>query len=182
MPHEHYPWWIAYLWDNPLRRFAHNPQRILGDLVTPGAIVADIGCGVGSFSVAMAKMVGDEGRVISVDVRSDMLAATRRRARRARVDHRIAFHQCASDRLGIDAPLDFALAFWMVHEIDDLDRFFTELRETLKPGARFLMIEPHLHVSDEIYAQEVKAARAAGLDVLAEPHIRISRAALFMRS
>jgi ubiquinone/menaquinone biosynthesis C-methylase UbiE len=182
MPHEYYPWWIAYLWDNPLRRFVHNPQHILGDLVTPGATVADIGCGVGSFSVAMAKMVGDEGRVISVDIRPDMLTATRRRARLAGVEHRIDFHQCALDRLGIDSPLDFALAFWMVHEIDDLNRFFTELRETLKPGAYVLVVEPHWHVSDTTYAQEVKAARAAGFDVMAKPHIRISRAALFANS
>jgi ubiquinone/menaquinone biosynthesis C-methylase UbiE len=178
LPHETYPWWLAYAWDNPLRRFVHNPKRILGGLVTPGATVADIGCGVGSFSVAMAKMVGDQGRVIAVDVRPDMLRATRRRARFAHVAQRIDYHRCTLTRLDIGPPLDFALAFWMVHEIDDLPAFFAELRATLKSGARLLLVEPYAHVSGTTYTHEIEAARAAGFAVQDEPHVRISRAAL----
>jgi ubiquinone/menaquinone biosynthesis C-methylase UbiE len=178
LPHEIYPWWIAYTWDNPLRRFVHNPNRILGDLVTPGATVADIGCGVGSFSVAMAKLIGDQGRVIAVDVRPNMLKATRRRARLAHVAQRIDYHQCTLTRLGIEPPLDFALAFWMVHEIDDLPAFFTELRATLKPGARLLLAEPYGHVSVKRYTHEIDAARSAGFTVQDEPHIHISHATL----
>jgi ubiquinone/menaquinone biosynthesis C-methylase UbiE len=178
LPHEIYPWWLAYAWDNPLRRLVHDPKRILGGLVTPGATVADIGCGVGSFSVAMAKMVGDQGRVIAVDVRPNMLKATRRRARLARVAQRIGYHQCTLTRLNIGPPLDFALAFWMVHEIDDLPAFFAELRATLKPSARLLLVEPYAHVSGTTYEREVETARAAGFAVQDVPHIHISRAAL----
>ncbi|MGH9207478.1 MAG: methyltransferase domain-containing protein, partial [Acidimicrobiales bacterium] len=35
--------------------------------VTPGAIVADIGCGPAAISVALAEIVGPKGRVIGVE-------------------------------------------------------------------------------------------------------------------
>ena len=68
----------------------------------------------------------------------------------------------------------------MVHEIDDLPAFFAELRATLKPGARMLLVEPYAHVSGTTYAREVETARAAGFAVQDVPHIHISRAALLV--
>jgi 2-polyprenyl-3-methyl-5-hydroxy-6-metoxy-1,4-benzoquinol methylase len=72
------PWWLAATFDNPFRRFFHNPAVILGDLVTPGQTVIDLGCGMGYFSLAMAKMVAPDGQVIAVDLQSQMLAGARR--------------------------------------------------------------------------------------------------------
>ena len=49
---------MAWTFDNPLRRWFQDPERILGSFVREGMTVADIGCGMGYFSVAMAKMIG----------------------------------------------------------------------------------------------------------------------------
>jgi 2-polyprenyl-3-methyl-5-hydroxy-6-metoxy-1,4-benzoquinol methylase len=67
------PWWMAWTFDNPLRKLYQDPERILGSFVRDGMTVADIGCGMGYFSVAMAKMVGPGGRVLSVDLQEKML-------------------------------------------------------------------------------------------------------------
>src|SRR5512134_1835692 len=74
------PWWIAWTFDNPLRKRFQDPDRILGGLVREGMTVADIGCGMDYFSVAMAGMVGDKGRVIAVDLQQMMLVLCRKRA------------------------------------------------------------------------------------------------------
>ena len=49
----------------------------------------DVGCGMGLFSLAMAKLVGDQGQVIAVDLQQKMLDVLRRRAEKAGVADRI---------------------------------------------------------------------------------------------
>lgn len=49
------PWWLAYTFDNPLRRFLHDPVKLLASHVREGMTVADIGCGMGYFMVALAE-------------------------------------------------------------------------------------------------------------------------------
>ena len=51
-------WWIAYTFDNPLRRLIHKPQKILGNYIKEGMTVMDLGCGMGHFSIGMAGLVG----------------------------------------------------------------------------------------------------------------------------
>ena len=67
------PWWLAYTFDNPLRRLFHKPGIIFAPYISEGMIVADFGCGMGYFSIGLAKIVGDEGQVIAVDVQQKML-------------------------------------------------------------------------------------------------------------
>ena len=76
------PWWGGYFIDNRLRRWLHNPEQILAPYVSPGMTAMDFGCGMGMFSIAMAKLVGDKGRVIAVDLQQKMLDVLQKRARR----------------------------------------------------------------------------------------------------
>jgi ubiquinone/menaquinone biosynthesis C-methylase UbiE len=41
--------------------------------VEEGKAVLDIGCGSGTFTIALAKMVGEAGKFIAIDVQSEML-------------------------------------------------------------------------------------------------------------
>jgi len=136
------PWWLAYTFDNPLRRLIHNPEKMLNKFIKEGDTVVDIGCGMGYFSIGMAKMVGVKGRVISVDLQEKMLERVRRRAQEKDLVSRITLHKCSSDKLGVNEQADFALGFWMVHEVRNKDAFFNEIAIFLKPGAYFLLVEP----------------------------------------
>jgi SAM-dependent methyltransferase len=53
--------------------------------VVAGATVADIGCGPGAMSVALARQVGPEGRVLAVDGAAEAVAMARAVAERAGV-------------------------------------------------------------------------------------------------
>ena len=94
------PWWLCPTFDNPLRRLIHNPDRILAGLVRPGETALDLGCGMGYFSIPLARLVGPEGKVICVDLQEQMLAGVRRRAERAGVADRIRLHRAGTDGLG----------------------------------------------------------------------------------
>ena len=176
------PWWGGYFIDNWFRRLLHNPRTILGPHVTQGMTAVDFGCGMGFFSIAMAKMAGCGACVIAVDVQQRMLDVLRKRAERTGVADRIRIHRCERDSLGLEDPVDFVLAFWSVHEAPDTDRLFGEIHRLLTPGGKMLVVEPRGHVSEEQMEQTVAAASRAGLRLDERPPVRLSRAALFTKS
>ena len=140
------PWWLAYTFDNPLRALFHKPEQIFTHLVKEGMTVADIGCGMGYFSIGLARLVGDGGRVIAADIQKKMLEVMEERARSAGVRDIIRPHLCKEKEIGITQPVDFALAFWMVHETPDKKQFLQEISAILKDSGLLLITEPKLHV------------------------------------
>ncbi len=177
MPHV-CPWWHAYSFDHIGRRLFHKPEVILADYVEKGMTVLDVGCGMGFFSIGMAGMVGESGRVIAVDVQHKMLEKLVKRARRARVNDRIITRLCEPDDLGVTEKVDFVLCFWVVHETPDAQRFLSQVRSCLKPSAKCLVVEPKLHVSRRRFQEMLDVVESAGLSVCAYPKIRLSRSAL----
>jgi ubiquinone/menaquinone biosynthesis C-methylase UbiE len=108
-----------------------------------------------------------------------MLAGVRRRAERAGVADRIRLHPAGSGRIGLDETVDFALAFWMLHEVPNQPAFLAEVRACLKPGGRLLVVEPRIHVSETAFERSVEVARSVGLETGARPAVALSRAVLF---
>jgi 2-polyprenyl-3-methyl-5-hydroxy-6-metoxy-1,4-benzoquinol methylase len=176
------PWWLAYTFDNPLRRLFHKPDDIFQGLVAPGQTAMDIGCGMGYFTLAMARLVGPGGHVFAVDLQEQMLRRVKKRAEKAGLESRIRLHQCGPDSLGIHEPADFILAFWMVHEVQDRARFLREVRGLLNPQAHFLVVEPKMHVTASDVQRTVDLAREAGLEPCEGPKVRLSRVVLFKRA
>ena len=175
------PWWLGHTIDNPLRRLMHDPVKLLSPYVQNGMTAADIGCGMGMFSLAMAKMAGDSGRVYSVDIQQKMLDALQKRAAKAGVADRIRLIHTDPDSIGVREPVDFVLAFWMVHEVKDRKRFFDQVASVLKSTGAFLIVEPKMHVSRSQYEDELDVAKSAGFGVRETPSIRISWAAVLQK-
>ena len=178
--HEHVcPWWCCFTFDNFLRKLFHNPEEILRPYVAEGNTVLDIGPGMGYFSIPLARMVGDKGKVIAADVQPEMLKALQKRAKKSGVEQQIMTHLCKTDSPGLNTQVDFILAFWMVHEVPNQAGFFNEIKSLLKPSGRFLLSEPILHVNQVMYEKTVKTAESVGLVLKEKPNISLSRSALF---
>lgn len=178
------PVWVGYLLLCPLRRFAHNPQKILGPHVRAGMAVLDVGCAMGFLSLPMARMVGPAGRVVCVDLQERMLLKLEARAEKAGLANRVQARLCTPDGLGLaDLPesIDFAVAFMMVHEVPDPARLFAEIAGTLKPGAPLLLVEPIIHVPRGAFEEEIAAAERAGLSSVHCPSVPHSRVALLRK-
>ena len=175
------PWWLAYSFDNPLRRYLHDPLLILSPYVKPGMTVADIGCGMGYFSLAMATLVGESGSVISIDIQQEMLDRLKRRAEKKGVAGNIRTVLAAKDDIGIREQVDFVLAFWMVHETGDIPRFLKQVRSVLRDKGKMLIAEPRLHVSSRAFHETLQQAREAGFSIVDAPRVRISRTALLQK-
>ena len=168
----------------PGRGLINDPRRILDGLVKPGDIAVDLGCGSGFFTLPLAEVVGGGGRVIAVDLQAAMLERMQARAAGRGLDARITPHLCTADSLGLDdlaAQADFALAFWMVHEVPDRARLLAQVYAALKADARLLVVEPRGHVGAADFASTVNLALEAGFAAGRAPRVRFSRAALLAK-
>lgn len=175
------PYYMVYTFDNILRKLAHNPKKILSAHIKEGDVVADIGCGIGYFSIPMAKLVGPKGKVFSVDLQAKMLEGVRKRAKKANVLDRICFHQVTQNNIDLKQGLDFALAFWVIHEVPDTKMYLTQIIKQLKPGAKFLFAEPIIHVDQKHFSAIKNLCLEVGFKVLNEPKIFFSRAVLLVK-
>jgi ubiquinone/menaquinone biosynthesis C-methylase UbiE len=147
----------------------------------PGWTVLDVGPGMGYFTIPLAKLVGNSGKVIAADLQKQMLDGIYRRALKAGLQDRIKLQQSTPDKIGISEPIDFCLAFWMVHEVPDRSRFLNEISSGLKAGGLFLLVEPRFHVSRENFNETLQIAKNARLIAQNPPSIFLSYSALLKK-
>lgn len=184
MQHRVCPWWLGYFLAGPLRRLFNDPEKTLAPYVREGMTTLDVGCGMGFFSLPLARMVGTTGKVICIDLQDKMINGLLKRAGKSGLSGIIDARVCAKDHLPLNdaaAKVDFALAFALIHEVPDKDRLFAEIYTSLKHGARFLIAEPGGHVRKKEFEETVATALKAGFEDLERPDIRRSHAALLRK-
>jgi ubiquinone/menaquinone biosynthesis C-methylase UbiE len=174
-------WYHLLFYPDWLRRLHQRPRKFLSGLVGPGMTAADIGCGLGFCSLELARLVGDEGRVLAVDFQDEMLEFARKKAAKAGLLERIEFVKCAQNDLAITEKVDFVLTMWVAHEVPDRERFFRQIRDILRPEGRYLLAEPVFHVRKSKFRTICEQAQAAELYKMSEPKVAASFAALFGR-
>jgi SAM-dependent methyltransferase len=179
------PWWLGYLLASPVRRWlSENPREILQPYVRQGMTIFEPGPGMGFFTLELARLAGNSGRVIAVDVQPRMIAGLKRRAARAGLQDRIEARVTAADSMGVSdlaGKVDFTLAFAMVHEMPSAGRFFSETAEISKPGSTLLLAEPRGHITQPEFDAELQEAAKAGFTVVQRPSIRRSHGALLKK-
>jgi ubiquinone/menaquinone biosynthesis C-methylase UbiE len=144
--------------------------------------VLDLGCGPGFFTIDMAELVEQTGRVIAADLQNGLLEKLRAKIHGTDLEGRIVLHQCSESSIGVSEKIDFGLAFYMVHEIPDQESFFNEIHTILKPSGKILIVEPPFHVSQRAFDETVENAEHAGLTLTARPKAFLSKAALLEKS
>lgn len=149
--------------DTRTRRWIQNPRKILKPHVKEGMTVLDVGCGPGFFTVEMARMVGDSGRVIAVDLQEGMLQIVRDKVKGSELEERITLKKCEENTIAVTEEVDFVLLFYVVHEIPDKDKLFKEVEEILSEQGKVLIVEPPFHVSRSAFAETISKANEAGL-------------------
>lgn len=176
------PWWFCYTFDNPFRRLLHNHEAILKPYVQSGNHVIDVGAGMGSFTIPLARLVGYAGHVTAIDIQAKMLSTLTRRAKKSGVSEIIITHLASPDSLGYHIQADFILAFWSLHEVPDQRRCLSEIYDLLKPNGLFLLAEPKIHVPEKYFFHTLKTAKDVGFFIKEKPEIRISHSAVLTKS
>ena len=176
------PWRLGPLLASPARKALIDPIRTVGPYLSAGMRAMDVGAGMGFFTIPMSALVGDGGGVIAVDLQSEMIAGLEKRAGKAGRAN-ITTHVCEPTSLNVgewDGAVDFALLFWVLHEVPDAERTIGEIHRALAPNGKLLFAEPIL-VSRERFRRSVDLIERTGFALIDRPRIRISRAAVFVK-
>jgi ubiquinone/menaquinone biosynthesis C-methylase UbiE len=184
MEHHVCPWWVGYFLISPFRAIAQNPQKILSPFVWTGMNVLEVGPGMGFFTIPLARLVGETGKVHCVDVQEKMLSALKRRAAKKNVLQQIDARLCGETSLGIDdltGKIDFALVFAVVHETPDRKKFLDEIYRSMKPGSLLLLAEPTGHETEEGFGKTLAIAREIGFEIADRPQIKKSYATVIRK-
>ena len=169
------PWWLGYLLASPIRKLYYNPETILKPYVHEGMTVLEVGSGMGFFTLPLARLVGESGQVVCVDLQERMIRGVRKRATRAGLINRIDSRVSAAKSLGIDdlaEKADFALVFAVLHEVPDGKQFLLEIQRSLRKGGSLLFSEPAGHVSKEAFGETLAMAPTLGFRIADSPKIR----------
>jgi ArsR family transcriptional regulator len=134
---------VAPHWDTvgSLFRTGVARQRVAASLVHPHLVVADVGCGTGYLSWALASLVG---RLILVDHSPAMLEQAKENLRGCRAS--LEFRAGEIDQLPLaDNEVDAVLAGMVLHHAPDLLAFVREAFRALRPGGVFVIQDllPH---------------------------------------
>ena len=148
--------------NNKFRRLIQNPYKILNPYIEKGMTVLDVGCGPGFFSIDIANMVGESGRVIASDIQEEMLQIVQNRIKGSEIENRFLFHKCEENKIGISEQVDFILLFYMVHEVPNKETFFNEIKTIIRQNGKILIVEPPFHVSKIEFNKMLKLTNDIG--------------------
>lgn len=168
--------------DNRARRWFQDPRRILGPYIREGMSVLDFGCGPGFFTLDIARMVGPNGRVVVADLQEGMLQKLQLKLQGGDLGPRVTLLHSRENDLEVSPPVDFVLAFYVVHEVPDQSAFFAGMWAALNPQGQMLVVEPPFHVSRRKFEAMLELARREGFAVGDRPRMLLDKAVLLRKT
>jgi ubiquinone/menaquinone biosynthesis C-methylase UbiE len=125
------------------RETFQNTREIMDLLgLSKGGRVADVGSGLGFFTVRLARAVGSEGRVFAVDIDRDTVEKLRWRTQQGPYPQVDVILGRPDDPKLPRETLDAVLIVNSYHEMPQHQEMLRQIRSALKPGGRLLITEP----------------------------------------
>lgn len=127
-----------------MREWFRDPGAELAQAgLREGQVVLDYGCGIGSYALPAARLVGKTGKVYALDIHPLAVQAVERRARKERAAN---IQGICSDRdTGLlDGSVDLVLLYDVLHAVPDKGALLAELHRVLKADGKLLVKPDHL--------------------------------------
>jgi len=129
--------------DSTERDRDQKPSHVIEALrLKPGMAVADLGSGSGYFTRRFVEAVTDTGIVYAVDVEPEMLAYAKESIVHMHVPYAAEFILARPDspKLPFES-IDLLFVCNTIHHLEDRSKYFSDLKSSLKPGARVAIID-----------------------------------------
>ena len=130
-------------WEIKIMKDRQPPKQIMDTIgVKPGMIIGEVGAGRGRFTVYLAREVGNKGKILANDIDSKALDFLKDRCRRLNISNVQTILGTPDDPLFPEKYLDMAIMVWVYHMIDRPNELLKKLRQSLKPGATLVILDP----------------------------------------
>ena len=124
------------------RQDEENCTALLKSLdIKPGQTVCDMGCGNGFYTLKMAKLVGEKGRVLAVDIQPEMLSLLDKQIKRRHLDNIEPILSTPIDPRLPEGKVDLILIVDVYHEFSYPEHMLRAMRKSLKPTGRIALAE-----------------------------------------
>lgn len=126
----------------PERVTEEDPDKAVSLLgLKPGMTVADVGAGVGYYSVKLAEKVGPSGKVYATDIQPEMLRLLRQYVAKKGLKNVEAVLSVATGTGLPDGAIDLMILVDVYHEFSEPQKMLTALRRALKKDGRLVLLE-----------------------------------------
>ncbi len=126
----------------PERESEEHPDVALDEIgIAKGSAVADIGAGVGFYSLRLAARVGPDGKVYANEIQPGMLQLLRKNTAAQGVRNVIPVLGTDRDPKLPAGSIDLALLVDVYHEFSHPQEMIRKLRDSLKPEGRLVLLE-----------------------------------------
>ncbi len=131
-----------------LRSIFKKPERILHEMgLREGQTILDYGCGIGSFSIPAAKLVGDDGIVYALDIHPLAIRAVEKEIKKKRISNIKTILSARETGLP-DGSVDVVLLYDVFQMISDKAKLLEELHRVLKSDGFLFATAEHLNQKD----------------------------------
>lgn len=108
----------------------------------PGEKALDLAAGTGDLSIAMSRLVKDQGRVVMSDINAEMLGQGKQRLRNKGIVGNVEFKQIDAQEIPFeDNTFDIVTIAFGLRNVTDKDKALREMHRVLRPGGRLLVLE-----------------------------------------
>ena len=127
---------------NQVRMYWQMPNRVLDEIgVEPGQTIADVGCGIGYFTVRLTEKVGKSGMVYASDIDSGALAFLKEKAERQDIRNLKIIQGKEDDPLLPGSAIDMVLIVNTIHLINRPSEYLLNLKSCLKPDGQVVIVQ-----------------------------------------
>lgn len=128
--------------DNAKRRELLPPEKTLVSLgLHEGDIMADIGCGIGYFTIPASKIVGDSGKIFAMDILPEMLQEVEIKVKENNISNIKTILTEENDLKLEDGKITVAFISNVLHEAEDKEKFLSEIKRIISSKGRIAIIE-----------------------------------------
>ena len=149
------PEFLTNVIDNPLRRRLQPPdQTAIRHGIKPGLTVLEVGPGKGNYTLASADRLGDQGRLVTIDIEPKIIQRLDVRLREEEIYNIDARVANVYDLPYDDGEFDLVYMIAVIGEIPDQIKALDEFHRVLKPGGQLvfseLLIDPDYPLAETL--------------------------------
>jgi len=169
--------WVGRFETESREVFAHREEIVRAAGIQPGATVADVGAGTGLFTMLFGKAVGEQGKVLAVDIAAPFLANIRRRAAESGLRNVTTILGSDKDTRLPENAVDVVFICDTYHHFEFPEQTLASVHRALKPGGKVVLVDfqripgessewtlNHVRAGKEVFVKEIEEAGFEKLD------------------